>query len=51
MIKLRGKSVLSWCDESSDRFFMVDPLALSRSSQCSMTGVTMTGVCVILSVG
>ena len=23
---LRGKSVRSWCDGSSDRFFIVDPL-------------------------
>ena len=27
MLLLRGKSVLSWCDGSSDRSFMVDPLS------------------------
>ena len=26
-MQLRGKSVHSWCDGSSDRFFMVDPLS------------------------
>ena len=26
-MQLRGKSVRSWCDESSDRSFMVDPLS------------------------
>ena len=26
-MKLRGKSVRSWCDRSSDRSFMVDPLS------------------------
>ena len=25
MMSLRGKSVRSWCDGSSDRSFMVDP--------------------------
>ena len=41
-MKLRGKSVHSWCDGSSDRSFKVDPLSISRSSQCSTTGVTKT---------
>ena len=48
---LRGKSVRSWCDGSSDRSFMVDPLSISRSSQYPTTGVTKAVVCVILSVG
>ena len=26
-MQLRGKSVRSWCDGSSDRSFMVDPLS------------------------
>ena len=26
-MKLRGKSIRSWCDGSSDRSFMVDPLS------------------------
>ena len=26
-MKLRGKSVRSWCDGSSDRYFIVDPLS------------------------
>ena len=30
---------------------MVDTLAISHSSQCSMTGVTKAVVCAILSVG
>ena len=30
---------------------MVDPLTISRSNQCSMTGVTKAVVCVIMSVG
>ena len=42
-----GKSVRSWCDGSSDRTHW----AISRSSQCSTTGVTKVVVCVILSVG
>ena len=49
---LRGKSVRSWCDGSSDRFFMGwTHWAISRSSQCSTTGVTKAVVCAILSVG
>ena len=28
-----------------------EPTAISRSSQCSMTGITKAVVCVILSVG
>ena len=41
----RGKSVRSWCDGSSDRSFLVDPLSYFRSSQCSMAGVTKAVVC------
>ena len=42
----------SWCDGSSDRSFMGwTHWAISRSSQCSTTGVTKAVVCVILSVG
>ena len=48
----RGKSVSSWCDGSSDRSFMVDPLSyISRSSQYSSTGVPKAVVCAILVVG
>ena len=43
--------VRSWCDGSSDRSFMLDPLASSHFSQCSTTGVTTAVVCVIMSVG
>ena len=46
------KSVCSWCDGSSDRSFMGwTHSAISRSSQCSTTGVTKAVVCAILSVG
>ena len=46
---LRGKSVRSWCDGSLDRSFMEwTHWAISRSSQCSTTGVTKAMVCVIL---
>ena len=43
--------VRSWCDGSSDRSFMLDPLASSHFSQYPMTGVTKAVVCVIMSVG
>ena len=44
--------VRSWCDGSSDRSFMWwTHWPISRSSQCSMTGVTKAVVCAILSVG
>ena len=47
-----GKIVRSWCDGSSDRSFMGwTHRAISRSYQCSTTGVTKAVVCVILSVG
>ena len=36
------------CDGSSDRSFMVTHWAIARSSQWSMTGVTMTAVCTLL---
>ena len=49
-IYLRGKSVRSWCDGSSDRSFMVDPLVFSRSNQCPTTGVTKAVECAIMSV-
>ena len=42
-----GKSVCSWCG----RLHGVDPWAISRSSQCTTTGVTKAVVCAILSVG
>ena len=42
------KSVRSWCDGSSDRSFMGwTHWAISRSSQCSTTGVPKAVVCVI----
>ena len=47
-----GKSVYifcSWCDGSSDRWWT--HWAISRSSKCSTTGVTMAVICAILSVG
>ena len=41
----------SWCDGSLDRSFMGwTHWAISRSSQCSTTGVAKAVVCVILSV-
>ena len=45
--ELCGKSVRSWCDGSSDRSFMGwTHRAISRSSQCSTTGVTKGhGIC------
>ena len=49
-MKLRGKSVRSWCDGSSGRSFMGwTHWAISRSSQCSTTGVSKAVVCAILS--
>ena len=40
------------CDGSSDRSFMGwTHWAISRSSQCSTTGITKAVVCIILSVG
>ena len=48
---LRGKSVRSWCDGSSDRYFMVDQLNYFSFLPCSTTGVTKAVICVILSVG
>ena len=51
LTQLRGKSVCSWSNGSSDRSFMVDTLTISCPSQCSTTGVTKAVVCVILSVG
>ena len=49
---LPGARCSSWCDGSSDRSFMLDPLSFfSRSSLCSMIGVTKAVVCVTLSVG
>ena len=51
-MQLRGKSVHSWCNGSSDRSFLGwTHSAISRSSQCSTTGVTNAVVCIILSVG
>ena len=44
-MQLRGKSVRSWCDGSSDRSFMVDSLSYFS------TGVTNAIVYAILSVG
>ena len=45
-------NVRSWCGGSSDRSFMGwTHWAISRSSQCSTTGVTKAVVCVILYVG
>ena len=42
-------SFLEWCDGLSDRSFMGwTHWAISRSSQCSMTGVTKAVVCAIL---
>ena len=50
--QLRGKSVRSWCDGSSDRSFMGwTHWAISRFSLSSTTGVTKTVVYIILSVG
>ena len=46
-----GKSVRSWCDGLSDPSFMGwTHWAISRSIQCSTTGVTKAVVCAILSV-
>ena len=43
-------SLRSWCGGSSDQSFMGwTHWAISRSSQCSTTGVTKAVVCVILS--
>ena len=39
------------CGARCSSVVRVDPLSESRSSQCSMTGVTKAVVCVILSVG
>ena len=45
-------SIRSWCGGSSDWSFMGwTHWAISRSSQCSTTGVTKAVICVILSVG
>ena len=47
-----GLSVCSWCDGSLDRSFMGwTHWAISRSGQCSTTGVTKAVVYAILSVG
>ena len=46
-MQLCGKSVRLWCDGSSDRSFMVDPL----SYFLFQPGVTKVMVCAILSVG
>ena len=43
--EIHSDSVRSWCDESSDQSFMVDPLRYFT------TGVRKAVVCVILSVG
>ena len=48
---LRGKIVRTRCYGSSDRSYMVNHLPISRSSQCSRSGVTKAVVCVIVSVG
>ena len=48
-IYLRGKSVRSWCDGSSDRSLMMDLIGLFLVP--ATTGVTKAVVCVILSVG
>ena len=39
------------CRKLSDIALMVNRLAISRSRQCSTTGVTKTVLCAILSVG
>ena len=50
-IKLRGKSVRSWCGGSSDRSFIGwTHWAISRPRQCPTTSVTKAMVCIILSV-
>ena len=47
-----GHSSEAWCDGSLDRSLMGwTHCSISRSSQCSTTGVTKAVVCVILSVG
>ena len=47
-MQLRGKSVRSWCDGLSDRSFMGwTHWAISRSSQCSATGVTKAVICAV----
>ena len=38
---------LLWCDRSSDRSLMVDPLNYSCSSQCPTTGITKAVLCVL----
>ena len=35
-----AQDVALWCNGSSDRSLMVDPLSSFCDSQCSMTGVT-----------
>ena len=51
-MRLRCENVRSWWDGSSDRSFMGwTHWAISRSPQCSTTGVTKAVICIILSVG
>ena len=49
-MELRGKSIRSWCNGSSDRSFMVDPLGYFSFQPVPMTCVPKAVVCAILSV-
>ena len=40
----------SWCNGSSDRFLMMDPLSYYSFQPVSMTGKTKAMICSILSV-
>ena len=55
-MQLRGKSVRSWCDGSSDRSFMVDPLNYFSfhpvlHDWCNKGRGMCYPVCVILNIG
>ena len=50
-MQLRGKSVHSWCDGFQINPSWLTHWAISRSSQCSTTGVTKAVLCAILSEG
>ena len=45
-----GKSFRLWCDGSSDRSFMVDPLSYFSVQPVRPTGVTKAVVCTIMSL-
>ena len=48
---LRGKSIRSWCDGSSDRSFMVDPLSYFSFQPVLYDWCKKAEVCVDLYVG